>query len=99
MGVFVISEFVMIEQLVQLGVAGIMGVLWVWERMHSRKREQQLTEAHQRISRREDQLDIMVELVKQNTKAMIDVEHTQIRICELLDQMCHHQSESFKDIA
>ena len=46
----------MIQQLTQFGVAGLMGVLWVWERLHSRKRERQLSEAHGELMSDREQL-------------------------------------------
>ena len=36
-------------ELPSLGVAGLMGLMWLWERRVSQKREQQIDEAHARI--------------------------------------------------
>ena len=38
-----------VTNVAQLGIAGLMGGLWWWERRYSRQREDQLTEAHQEI--------------------------------------------------
>ena len=75
----------MIEAILQFGVAGLMGTLWVWERTNSRKRERQLDEAHDRLIGQDRQLCILVRLVQQNTKAMVGFERTQQRICEILE--------------
>jgi hypothetical protein len=53
-----------------LGVAGIMGAMWLWERRTSRVREQQIDEAHARIMADRVMLDQLMDLVQQNTKAM-----------------------------
>ncbi len=84
----------MIEQLLQFGVAGLMGTLWLWERLYSRRRERQLDEAHDRLLGRDRELSILVRLVRQNTKAMVGFEQTQSRICKLLEGMRY---ESYDD--
>jgi hypothetical protein len=40
----------LLEPLSQFGIAGLMGALWIWERLLSRKRETQLSEAHRALS-------------------------------------------------
>ncbi len=67
----------------------IAGVLWVWERMLSRKRERQLSEAHNRLTERGEELTVLVDLVRQNTRAMVEVERVQRRMCELLQEISH----------
>lgn len=56
--------------LTSLGSAGVMGVMWLWERRTSRQREQQIDEAHQRILADRVQLDQVINLVRQNTEAL-----------------------------
>ena len=72
----------MVETLAQFGVAGLMGLLWVWERMHSRRREQQLSDAHQRLMMSDRQLEVLIRLVQQ-LRAFIQ---------KLLEQIIHVQS-------
>ncbi len=79
----------MIEAMLQFGVAGLMGVLWVWERGHSRRRERQLSEAHERIVRRDERLGVLVGMVRRNTAAMIQFHHTQKQLADLLEVMTH----------
>ena len=59
-----------IDQLTNLGVAGIMGAMWLWERRTSRVREQQIDEAHARIMADRVMLDQLMEVVQRNTEAM-----------------------------
>lgn len=82
----------MIDTLVQFGVAGLMGVLWVWERTHSRRRERQLSEAHDRLMRRDQHVGILVQLVRQNTQAMVELQQSQQRMNELLEGIQHEMA-------
>jgi len=84
----------MIETLVQFGVAGLMGVLWVWERSHSRRRETELTEAHARLMRQSQELAVLTQLVHQNTEALISFESAQKRMCELLEGIANEMRKS-----
>ena len=76
-----------IQTAAQFGVAGLMGALWLWERLYSRKREQQLTEAHQRIVAQQIELQTLIDLVRRNTAAIERFEQTQQRIADLLERM------------
>jgi hypothetical protein len=66
-----------LDQLTQLGVAGLMGAMWLWERRTSRQREDQLDEAHARIMSDRVQLDQLIDVVKQNAEAMTRLSGTQ----------------------
>ena len=79
-----------IQPLTQFGVAGLMGLLWVWERLMSRRRETQLNEAHQRLMSQQHELSVLVKLVRQNTRAMVRFDQTQQQLKELLEKM-HHE--------
>lgn len=59
-----------VDQLTNLGVAGIMGMMWLWERRTSRQREQQIDEAHARIMADRVMLDQLLDVVRQNTEAL-----------------------------
>ena len=59
-----------IEQVTQLGAAGLMGAMWLWERRTSRVREQQIDEAHARILSDRVLLDVLLDVVRQNTEAI-----------------------------
>ena len=59
-----------IDQLTNLGVAGVMGAIWLWERRTSRVREEQIGEAHARIMADRVMLDQLMEVVRRNTEAL-----------------------------
>ena len=79
----------MMHEMVQFGVAGLMGVLWVWERMHSRVRDEQLSQTHQRLMQQDRQLSVFTEMVRQNTRATVEFERVQRRMCEILEEIGH----------
>jgi len=73
------------DAMLQFGISGLMGMLWLWERTHSRKREQQLTQAHEHLVRREEQFRLMLSLARKNTRALVEFERTQRRLGEVLE--------------
>ena len=75
------------DPVAQFGVAGLMGVLWVWERMNGRKRDRQIAEAHTKLMRSQDALRLLTRLVRRNTQAIERFAATQSRLCELLDRV------------
>lgn len=83
-----------VEQFTQFGVAGLMGILWVWERLMSRKRERQLTEAHDRLTAEREQLTALLELIRHNTKALERFEQTQSRLVDIIDHMSRETKRS-----
>ena len=54
----------------QLGMAGLMGALWWWERRYSRQREEELTAAHQRIVEQKEHLEVLLDALQGNTKVI-----------------------------
>ncbi len=78
------TEF--ITSLTQFGVAGLMGVLWVWERTLSRRRDQQLNETHSRLMRERDALRVLIRLVRRNTEAIERFERTQEKLVRMLER-------------
>lgn len=81
----------LIQPLTQFGVAGLMGVLWVWERFMSRQREVQLDAAHQRLMRQQEHLKVLLDTIERNMLALERFEQTQARLHALLERM-HHES-------
>ena len=75
------------ENLAEFGVAGLMGALWIWERLYSRRREQELTHAHQRLVRQRQELRTLIGLVQRNTAAIERFEQTQGRLAESIDRL------------
>lgn len=76
-----------IQNMTQFGVAGLMGALWLWERLYSRRRENELTQAHQKLIAQQQELQVLVAMVGRNTAAIERFEQTQKRIADLLEQM------------
>ena len=56
--------------LASFGAAGLMGAMWLWERRMNRTRDEQLTDAHERIRRDEQRLEDLTRVVEQNTAAL-----------------------------
>ena len=79
--------------LTQWGVAGLMGGLWWWERKYSRQREEELTEAHQRIVSQGEHLSAVLDALQGNTKVIADFTAVQ---GEILRVMRGYQYEETK---
>jgi len=56
----------------QFGIAGLMGVLWWWERRYSRQREEQLTQSHDKILQQREHLQVLVDALEGNTKVIAE---------------------------
>ena len=67
---FIAETITTLPDITGLGSAGVMGVMWLWERRTSRQRDQQLDEAHTRIVSDRVTLDQLMALVRQNTEAI-----------------------------
>jgi hypothetical protein len=64
-----------IDQFTSLGMAGVMGAMWLWERRTSRVREQQIDDAHARIMSDRVLIDELLDVVRQNTEAITHLSH------------------------
>ncbi len=83
----------LVSDLTSFGAAGLMGAMWLSERRLNRSREQQLSDAHQRILRDEEKLTCLSDLIDKNTAALVRfVEHQkeQTRILHELKEELHH---------
>jgi len=58
------------SDLTNLGAAGLMGAMWLWEPRNSRQREEQLDEAHARIIGDGVKLEQLIDVVQKNCEAM-----------------------------
>ena len=75
------------ESLVQftsLGSAGLIAAIWFIERRHSEVRDKQLTESHQRILEQRTQVDALMEVVRENTRAITALEASQRALADKL---------------
>jgi len=76
-----------IEPLMQFGVAGLMGVLWVWERALSRRRESQLDDAHRRLRAQRADRRVLMETIERNTRVIERFEQTQRVFIQMMERM------------
>jgi hypothetical protein len=72
-----LAQSTTLPDLMNLGVAGLMGAMWLWERRNSRQREEQLDEAHARIMGDRVALDQLIDVVRQNAEAISRLSATQ----------------------
>ena len=75
-----------LTQLTNLGAAGVMGAMWLWERRNSQKRDQQLDDAHTRILGDRVQLDQLIEVVRTNAEALTRLNTLHDQLLRTLDQ-------------
>ena len=71
----------------QLGVAGLIGWMWLSERRAAAEREKQLTEAHARIAESGVELDVLLEAVRENTRALAALEAGQGRLISAVERL------------
>jgi hypothetical protein len=69
--------------LTQFGAAGLIGFMWIAERRHAAARDRQLGEAHLKLLSQNHQLVTLLNVVKDNTKAIVTLEQTQRQLIEL----------------
>lgn len=82
-----------ISDLTSFGAAGLMGAMWLIERRLSRRRESQLDDAHNRICRDEERLDMLTDVVGRNNAAIVKFLQHQQHQTEILKHLVedmHH---------
>jgi len=77
----------LVTSMTQFGAAGLIGLLWIMERRHASKRDRQIDESHRLITERERELAALLQVVKENTRAIIRLEQSQLRLITALDGM------------
>lgn len=76
----------LLNLITQFGAAGLIGWMWLSERRHAAKREQQLTESHERLQEQRLALDQLITLVTENTRAVASLESGQRALLSFLHQ-------------
>ena len=76
----------MLKVLSEFGAAGLIGLMWMLERRHAAKRDRQLDEAHTRLLSQRQELDIWLQLVRENTKAVSGLEQAQRELIATLQR-------------
>jgi hypothetical protein len=75
-----------LAELTSFGAAGLMGMMWLWERRTNRQREEQLDEAHARIVGDRVQLEELMDVVRQNAAAFARLSAVQEHLVRRLEQ-------------
>ena len=74
-----------LPDLMNLGAAGLMGAMWLWERRTSQKREGQIDEAHARIMSDRVELQQLMDVVRQNAETLSRLCATQEQLIQRFD--------------
>lgn len=64
----------LLTSLTPFGAAGLIAWLWLTERRTSAERDRQLTEAHDRLVRHRSEIALLVNVVRDNTRALAALE-------------------------
>lgn len=75
-----------ISQFTQLGVAGLIGCMWLIERRWAAVREKQVTDLHERLMREQLELRVLVDALKDNTRALTAIEAGQRELAAALER-------------
>lgn len=77
-------ESELISAVTQFGVAGMICGMWLVERRASSVREQQITEAHAKLIGHMDDRSALIEVIRENSKALAMLEAGYSRVHDLL---------------
>jgi hypothetical protein len=64
----------LLASLTPFGTAGLVAAMWIIERRAAAERERQLTSAHERLMEQRTQLDALLSVVSDNTRAVAAIE-------------------------
>lgn len=70
----------LLTALAQCGPAGLIGLLWIVERRQAARRDVQLHEAHRRLTAQDQSIHALLDVVRDNTRAITLLEATQRRL-------------------
>lgn len=73
--------------LTQFGVAGLICWMWLVERRASAERETQITEAHKALIEQRDAREGLVEVIRDNTKALAMLEGSQRELIGAIERL------------
>ena len=82
-----------ISDLTSFGAAGLMAAMWLLERRLLRRREEQLTDAHERIGQDREKLTGLLDVVGRNSAAIVRFLQHQKEQTEILKHLLedlHH---------
>ncbi len=81
----------LISTVTQFGMAGLIACLWLIERRWAGVREKQLSDAHDRLLEQRVQVEALMRLVTDNTRAITAVEAGQRTLTELLTRLARRR--------
>jgi hypothetical protein len=73
--------------LAQFGVAGLIGWMWLTERRAAAARERQLAELHERLMQERPQVETLVRIIADNTRALTMLEVGQRTLAGILERL------------
>ena len=73
--------------LTQFGVAGLIGWMWLSERRAGAERERLVSESHERLMEQRVQLEALMTVVRDNTRAVAAVEAAQRSVATALERL------------
>ena len=79
-----VAEFEVVAPFMQFGTAGLIAWIWLQERRSAQTREGQLKEAHERLMEQRVQLEQLMSVVSENTRASSAVESCQRLLVDVL---------------
>lgn len=71
----------------QFGVAGLVCWMWLTERRAGAERERQISEAHESLRRQHQEREGLVEVVRDNTRALAAVEAGQRELAGAIERL------------
>ena len=73
-----------VASLTQFGVAGLIGWMWIVERRAAVSRERQIEETHARLMQDKTELEVLVQALRENSRALTALEVGQRGLVGLL---------------
>lgn len=83
-----------VASLTQFGVAGLIGWMWIVERRAAGVRERLVGEAHERLMRERQELEVLVQALRENTRALTALEVGQRGLVGLLERLMLSEREA-----
>lgn len=81
----------LLTTLTQFGAAGLIAWMWLVERRSAGERERQLAEAHRALMEQRVQLERVLSVVSDNTRAVTALEAGQRRLAEVIERAAPHR--------
>ena len=75
----------------QFGVAGLIGVMWLAERKSAASRDRQLEALTDRLLRERREMEVLIKIVSDNTRAMTALEEGQKRLRAVIGNLCRKE--------